>query len=266
MKKITLFMLLASMLVISLSNCTEQEIKQRETTEYGSSLYLDSLQLNMTNPDVDIEARYPPGEEPGKTKIHISTNANPDGMTFSAIPEESEYWEAFGDKWEEMKSTITVQVAEENREEYRQIKVNPNGDQLTINVDDGAYVKTYPVNMRYFTTITFWTFVDPTNTEATLFLYDISKGSQDSPSVNISSDSDPTGFNMTTEYIDPMIYGHPAPFHNYTVDFYVTNSGQSNPSSKTLQVNEGEKIYVKYRDKTFYMTAFHEIHWPMPAQ
>ena len=265
MKRFFLMMIVVAMLALSYTNCTEQEIKQRESTEYGTELYLDSLELNMAYPDVDVEARYPPGKEPHQTKIHVSTNANPKGMTFTAIPEESEYWEAFGDKWEEMRSTLTFQVAEENREEYRQIKVDPNGDQVTINFDDSAYIKTYPVNMRYFTQITFWTFVNPTNREATLFLYDISKDSLNSPEIHISSDSDPNGFDMTTDYEDPMIYSHPAPFHNYNVDFYFTTSGPSDPSAKTLLVKEGDKIYVEYRNKTFYLTAFNEIHWPMPA-
>lgn len=264
MNKYAPLLLLLALTMLSLSNCTKEEIKNRENKAYRSEAYLDFDELNMSNSEVTIQAQYPPNETPEQTVIHLSTNANPEGITLTAIPEENEVWLGYKEKMKEMRSTIRVEAAHVNRAEYNQIAVADGGDTLFIDVDNGSYTTSYPVNMDFFPQITFWTFVDPTNTEATLFLYDISQGKTDEPVVHISSDSDVTGFDLKPEYNDPMIYSWPRAFHSFMGDFYVDKSGNSDPANKKIGVKEGEKIYVTYRNEVFYLTAFEEIHWPMP--
>ncbi len=263
MKKYTPLVLLLALTMLSLSNCTKEKIKDRENKSYSAEAYLDFNELNMSNTEVNIEAQYPPNETPEQTIIHLSTNANPEGITLTATPEESEVWLGYKETMKEMRSTIRVEAAHVNRAEYNQIAVADAGDTLFIDVDNGSYTISYPVNMDFFTNITFWTFADPSNTEATLFLYDVSQGKTDEPVVHISSDSDVNGFDLKPQYNDPLIYSWPSAFHNFTADFYVNKSGISDPANKKIGVKEGEKIYVTYRNEVFYLTAFEEIHWPM---
>lgn len=263
MKKEIIILAITVLGVLFFTNC-DKETKERESRAYSSELYPHTTELNMTNSKVDIEARYPPNETPDSTKIHLSTQANPEGITVYGQPKESKYWD--GNTHIEMRTTISVEIAKVNRKEYNQIIIDPDGDQLKISVDDGVYTKTYNVNTKPFPMITFWTFVDESNNEASLFLYDIQLDSTSTPTVKITSDSDPQGFELHPDYTDPLIYSWPKAFPNYISDFYFNSSGQSDAGNKTIGVKEGEKIYVEYNGKTYFITAFNECHWPMEEQ
>lgn len=263
MKREVIIVVITVLGVLFFTNC-DKEIKERESRAYSSELYPQCTELNMTNSTVDIVACYPPDDAPDSTKIHLTTQANNEGITVYAKPEESEYWD--GNTHVEMRSTLSVEIAKVNREEFNQIMVEPDGDQLKISVDDGAYTKAYNVNTKPFPMITFWTFVDESNNEASLFLFDIQLDSASTPVVKITSDSDTQGFDLHPNWNDPLKYSWPMAFPNYISDFYINSSGQSNAANKVIGVKEGEKIYVDYNGKTYFLTAFDECHWPMEEQ
>ncbi len=252
-------------LFVSSTACIEKEVIDREATEYQSQVEQSSSQILTINSNVvTITASYPPAEAPESTTIFVKTKADPEGLVFNVVPEFNETHPNLGTTLQEMRSTVRVEIASHTRADFRQLQVDPAGDELTIDVDNGAYTETYPVRIDFFPMVTFSpAFTESDSNDATLTIYDLSLAPEDKPEAHLYSGIDPVGFPVEATYNDPALELPPPAFPSYTAEFHFNLYGWSFPDESNLALREGDTLFVRYRDRIFYLTAFNPEGDPM---
>jgi hypothetical protein len=261
MKK--LFLLVCISIILSFSNCKEDKDENRNITEYRVTVDEELKALNLYNNELEIRANYPPDNFPEETTIRIYTVADTAGLFYKIIPENSEYFQG-GIRYLEKESRLKIKVAERTSLENNQILVGKGNDRIYLDIDNGRYTVSIPVETEPAVKMTFWSLGgDPTNNTGTVFLYDLDLNYLSRPSLRIFSDRDPVGFMLTSDYNDPYKYQVPAPFESYTADFSYNEFGPTIPWQFMIAAEQGERIYIEYMDRVYYAVCFEWSSIPM---
>lgn len=249
-------------IVAVLASCRDKKVYDRPVVEYGIEASGDYYEANLYHPDFRCTADYPPSTAPAMAEFKITSDADPTGFIVEAPLYQSEYYYN-GDTYRELSAELNVYAALQTIPEKNYIAINPDGDYIRVNFDNGSQVISIPANGKRATGITYWQ-AGNSLSEATIFMYDYFFEASSNPVVHVFSDYDPQGFLLEGIYTPPSTTRN-MPFPHYTFDFAVDETiEQSDPWTRLLAAAPGEYVYIVCDGIMYRSYAFENLFEPLP--
>ncbi len=146
MKTVKLFIpLLALVISGAIFSSCKKENKEKDLKQNQLAMTSD---LDLMNNELEINGRFTPDDPIGGTAVvKITSGADPEGFTFNADITESEYTDGSTD-YKYRGFFEKVYAASKTNANERLIKVDPNGDEIKVDVEDGSLDGTASVDCK----------------------------------------------------------------------------------------------------------------------
>lgn len=146
MKTVKLFIpLLALVISGAIFSSCKKENKEKDLKQNELAMSSD---LDLMNNELIVNGRFTPDDGIGGTAVvKITSGADPDGFTFNADVTDREYADD-GTTYKYRGFYESVYAANKTNQEKRLIKVDPNGDEIKVDVEDGSLSGTTSVDCK----------------------------------------------------------------------------------------------------------------------
>ncbi len=266
MKRNLILIGIAIAATVAFSSCKDKE--EMSTEESIVDVVIDNdkdrASLNMTDNDFTVDARLIPDGLDSVVNIKITSNADPVGFTYQADLDDGNYVEG-KIRYLYKRCYDNFQVAMFTDAEREAIKVNGQGDIITIDIADGLHVESIPFDASTCLTINYWSQIAENSVgQSTIFVYDyFFDGSQDL-SIDVWSSYDDTKVTYNLEWNDPTQYNGLPPFNNYSIGVeFILGSATSNGQ---VGVSEGCTVYIEYNNHIYTSIASETTTNALPMQ
>lgn len=248
MKKITTLFLLTVAIAAIFSSCKkdEQSIETPILVLTNSNTNLTSLYPGFESLQYDLQVA-PEDAVDGKITIKITTDADPTGFELELTTSAGEYVEGKV-KYQYARATGIVYAGNHTNADAKRIKVNEAGDEIVIVAGNNIITKSFPVICSETLKYTYWN----SSSSATIFLYGYSYDGTASKQIELWSTRDNQHVNIDGKWNDPTQYQGLPSFNNYNFEVNFIN-GFSHPADTVIGIYpEGDTVYIKYNNKTYW--------------
>lgn len=248
MKKTTIIVSAALMLAAAFSSCKKEEQS------------IEKPILNLNNNNEKLSALYPGFESlhydlqlapedviDGKISLKITTDADPTGFEIEATTVAADYVDG-KIRYQYVRATGVLYAGNHTNADAKRIKVNEAGDEIVIVAGNNIITKSFPVICSETLKYTYWN----SSSSATIFLYGYSYDGTASKQIELWSTRDNQHVNIDGKWNDPTQYQGLPSFNNYNFEVNFIN-GFSHPADTVIGIYpEGDTVYIKYNNKTYW--------------
>jgi hypothetical protein len=248
MKRITSILMATLVLVAIFSSCKkeEQSIETPILELSNSNTSLTALYPGFEGLQYDIQVA-PEDVIDGKITINITTDADPTGFELELTTTSGEYVDG-KIKYQYSRAFGEIKIGNHTDATAKRIKVDPSGDEVVITVGNNIITKSYPVVCSETIKYAFWN----SSNSATIFIYGYSYDGSESKQIEVWSTRDDQHLTLNGTWDDPSQYQGLPSFNNFNFDFEY-NNGVTIPSENLVGVYpEGDTLFVKYNNKTYW--------------
>ena len=269
MKKFYFINLLVLSLLIGLSSCKKEEVSLEEPelsiTNNSNRDWVPSNAVILGFNEMYISGKLAPEDVTNdEVIVKISSNADPEGFEIT-LPTTFSSQNEGKIKYLFHRFSGTVSAANHTDAEKKKIKVSEYGDTISITIGDDIITKTIAFYSDEKLTYTFYNF----SFSAVVFLNGYYYEGTENKSIDVWSTRDNQVVIIEGEWVDPSIYqGLPA-FSRYKFDILL-NDGWSYPADNMVGIYpfseldpDGDTIFIKYNDKTYYTVYTETVTGPL---
>ncbi len=251
---------------IAFTSCGEKE--ELSVEESIVDIVIDNNEdrstLSMYENEFTIDARLIPDGLDSIVNVKITSNADPVGFVYQADLDDGSYVDG-KIRYMYKRFYDLFQVALFTDVEREAIKVNGQGDVVTIDIADGLIIETIPFDASDCISINYWSSIQEDSIgQATIFVYNYDFDGTQNPSIDVWSSYDNTKVTYDLEWTDPSIYNGLPTFNNYTTGIeFIIGSATANGY---IGGTSGCTVYIEYNGHIYTSTIGETTHKGLPIQ